>query len=156
MFRKTAIAIGLAMAAGGGSVMAQDSMQNSGERNAGAERQTQMSDSALRTRFDALDANGDGVLSRSEAADSEEVAEIYDSLDTSATIEDRESQSSPGGITFDQFQAGLQARGAGVVGPAVSGGQTYIIMRDGTRRLKDADGQSGGDMSQDADTRRGD
>lgn len=155
MFSKTVIALGLAIVAGSGVAAAQSSMQGSDKRNVGADSRTQVSDSALRTRFEALDTDGDGVLSRSEAADSAEVAEIYDSLDTSATIEDRESESSPDGVTFDQFQAGMQARGAGVVGPAVSGGETYIIMRDGTRRPKNPDSGSSGRMSRDDETRLG-
>ena len=42
------------------------------------------------------------------------------------------------GISREQFQAGMQAAssGSGSFGPAVSGGETYTIMRDGTRQLK--------------------
>lgn len=153
MFKKTAIALGLAMVAGTG-MAAQGTMNTNTKASVGASAAGQhastSSDAALRTRFNALDSDGDGVISRSEAADSEQLADMYDSLNTSETIEDRAKESNPNGLTFDQFQAGMQAyeSGSGTVGPAVSGGQTYTIMRDGTRKMKDSAGSASSSMKQ--------
>lgn len=141
MFKKTAVALVLAMVAGAGFA-GQGSMGmnagNSTSTNAVGHSTGADTDRALGTQFRALDSNGDGAISRSEAASNPQLARMYDSLDTSATIEDRAKQSTPSGLTFDQFKAGMQANasGSGALGPSVSGGETYILMKDGSKRLK--------------------
>lgn len=132
MMNKTAIALGLAMASGMGMAQIQTTGSAANPQSRGNAQ------AGLNAEFDTLDRNGDGVLSRSEASANETVAKLYDSLDTSETIEDRVRETSVNGITRAQFQAGMQAlhSGSGTVGPAVSGGETYILMRDGTRKPK--------------------
>ena len=143
MMKKTAIALGLAMATSAGFAAQGNTSAGVGVNagvNAAGNRAQVNSDAAASTQFSALDRNGDGVLSRAEASASDTVADLYDSLDTSDTIEQDASQGTPNGITREQFQAGMQARGSGSgsVGPAVSGGETYTIMRDGSRNSRKA------------------
>jgi hypothetical protein len=141
MMKKTAIALGLAMVTGAGFAAQGNTSTgvgvNAGVNAAGNQARVD-ANAAADTQFNALDRNGDGVLSRAEASASETVADLYESLDTSETIEADAKQGTPNGITREQFEAGMQARssGSGSVGPAVSGGETYTIMRDGTRKLK--------------------
>ncbi|MES1929798.1 hypothetical protein SADO_11089 [Salinisphaera dokdonensis CL-ES53] len=147
MMKKTAIALGLAMVTGAG-MAAQGSTATGVGVDAGVNavgNQARVNTSAsANTQFNALDRNGDGVLSRAEASANESVSALYDSLDTSETIEDRAKEGTPHGITREQFEAGLQAQssGSGSVGPAVSGGETYTIMRDGSRKLKESAGNT--------------
>jgi hypothetical protein len=141
MMKKTAIAFGLAMVTGAGFAAQGNTSTGVGvnaEANAAGNQARVDANAAANTQFNALDRNGDGVLSRAEASASETVADLYESLDTSETIEADAKQGTPNGITREQFEAGMQARssGSGSVGPAVSGGETYTIMRDGTRKLK--------------------
>lgn len=143
MMKHTAIALGLAMATSVGlAAQGNTSAQVGVNAGAGASGGTARidTDAAAQTRFDALDRNGDGLLSRAEASASDTVSRLYESLNTRDTIENEAKKARPAGITRAQFQAGMQARqsGSGSVGPAVSGGQTYTLMRDGTRKLKDA------------------
>ncbi|WP_348766028.1 hypothetical protein [uncultured Salinisphaera sp.] len=137
MMKKTAIALGLAMVSSLG-IAAQNGAAASAHANASQSGAGIDAEAAINTQFDALDTNGDGVLSRAEAEANPRVSALYDSMDTADTIEDRDKQSMPDGISREQFQAGMQAAssGSGSFGPAVSGGETYTIMRDGTRQLK--------------------
>jgi len=147
MMKKTAIALGLAMVTSAGFAAQGNTSAgvgvNAGANAAGNKAQVNAG-AAADTQFSALDRNGDGVLSRAEASASETVSKLYESLDTSNTIEDRAEQGTPQGITREQFRAGMQAQssGSGSVGPAVSGGETYTIMRDGTRKLKENAGDA--------------
>lgn len=138
MMKKTAIALGLAMVSGLG-IAAQNGSGASAQVDAGQGGASINAEAAINTQFDALDTNGDGRLSRAEAQSSSRVSALYDSMDTAGTIEDRAEQSATDGITRDQFQAGMQAAasGSGSIGPAVSGGETYTMMRDGSRKLKE-------------------
>lgn len=90
-------------------------------------------DVEISEKFQQLDRNGDGLLSRSEAEADYAIGNLYDSFDTSATIE-KGSENSAEGITEEQFEAGMQAlaKGSGAIGPAVSGGETILIYPDGT------------------------
>jgi len=145
--KQTALALGLAMAtsvgfAAPGNTTAQvgvDAGANAADNKARID-----TDASAQTQFNALDRNGDGVLSRAEASASDTVSQLYDSLDTRETIEHDAKQGMPDGITREQFQAGIQAResGSGSFGPAVSGGETYTIMRDGSRKLKETASQA--------------
>lgn len=156
MMTRTAIALGLAIAASTGFAAQGNSGAdvgvNAGVNAAGGQASVDAG-GAADTRFSALDRNGDGVLSRAEASASQAVSHIYDSLDTSNTIEDSAGQRTPQGITREQFQAGMQARSSasGSVGPAVSGGETYTIMRDGTRKLKENAGNTADRVQSQAD-----
>lgn len=133
MFKKSAIALGLAMVAGSGMAAQGTTGVNAdtgvsaqaGGAVAGAD-----TSSALKTQFKALDSNGDGMLSRSEANANSRISKIYDSLDTSETIEAGAEQSAGGGISFEQFESGLQAQSSasgGVVGDAVSKGEPRVV-----------------------------
>ncbi|GAB3680647.1 hypothetical protein [Salinisphaera aquimarina] len=153
MFKKTAIALGLVMAAGTGMAAQTHSGVDAGtsaSANVAGQSVNTSASTALRTQFSALDTDGNGMLSRSEAAQSPQLSKMYDSLDTSQTIE---GGAQSGGLTLDQLQAGLQAQasGSGAVGPAVSGGETYTLMKDGSKKLKSttsgATGAVGGAMS---------
>lgn len=129
MFKKMTLAIGLSLVAGG----AVAATSGTNDINIGADSQLPVA-----AQFDMLDQNSDGVISRAEAQASTELSALYDTFDTSATLEQGARQPGhPSGITQAQFAAGLQAMGAGVIGPAVSGGETYIILGDGTRINKD-------------------
>ena len=89
--------------------------------------------SATRALFDQLDANGDGYLSRAEASAAQPIADMYDSMDTNATLE-KQAKHGNAGIDYAQFKAGIEAaRSSGAFGPAVSGGQTYLVYPDGHR-----------------------
>ncbi len=91
------------------------------------------SDAALAAQFKQLDSNSDGLLSENEARASSRVSELYESLDTSGTIEADARNNQPGGITYDQFEAGMTAADkSGSVGPAASGGETFKVYPDGT------------------------
>jgi|GEM_PF-1944875 len=136
MFKKTAIALSLAMVAGSGMAAQSSTAATTSSNGSGASVGTNTS---ITAEFRALDSNGDGVISRAEAAKSPALAEAYDSFDTSDTIEDEGKSSMPSGITMEQFEAGMQAAHGktGVVGSAVSGGETYTQMKDGSMKLKD-------------------
>lgn len=91
--------------------------------------------SATRALFDQLDANGDGYLSRAEANAVQPIADMYDSMDTNATLE-KQAKHGNAGIDYAQFKAGIEAaRSSGAFGPAASGGQTYLVYPDGHRVL---------------------
>lgn len=128
MFRKTAIALGLSMAAGTG--FAADG--SAAGINIGIN-----SEMPVAAQFNVLDRNGDGAISRIEAQASPELSAVYGSFNTSETIEDEARQPGINGITRAQFRAGLEALGEGVVGPAASGGGTYILMEDGSKVRRD-------------------
>ncbi|WP_348760800.1 hypothetical protein [uncultured Salinisphaera sp.] len=88
----------------------------------------------LRTLFNQLDRNGDEVLSRDELEANPAIADAYDSFDTGQTIQQPVENTRPGGVTYAQFAAGMQAAGkSGAFGPAVSGGQRYLEYPDGSR-----------------------
>ena len=97
--------------------------------------QTEGQDSStIRTLFDQLDRNGDALLSREELAANPAIAEAYDSFDTGPTIQQPAENTRPGGITYAQFAAGMEAASqSGAFGPAVSGGQRYLEYPDGSR-----------------------
>ncbi len=89
----------------------------------------------VRTLFDQLDRNGDALLSRDELAANPAIADAYDSFDTTSTIQQPAENTRPGGITYAQFAAGMEAAGqSGAFGPAVSGGQRYLEYPDGSRQ----------------------
>lgn len=123
MFRKTAMIFGLALVTGAG--FAADNP--TAGMNIGIN-----SDVPVNMQFDMLDRNGDGVISRIEAQASPELSALYDSFNTKETIEEEARKASVNGITRAQFSAGLEALGEGAIGPAVSGGGIYILMKDGT------------------------
>lgn len=128
MFKKMTLAIGLSMVAGG----AVAATTGNNDVNIGADSQLPVA-----AQFDMLDQNSDGVISRAEARASSELSALYDTFDTSATLEQQARQADrPDGLTKAQFSAGVQAMDSGVVGPAVSGGETYIVLGDGTRIKK--------------------
>jgi hypothetical protein len=88
---------------------------------------------SLSDKFAELDANNDGLLSQAEAEADPTVGAAYESFDTTNTIEDRARNARPGGITVQQFEAGMQAAAtSGAIGPPVSGGETYLVYPDGT------------------------
>ena len=90
-------------------------------------------DIEISEKFRQLDRNGDGLLSRSEAEADYTIGALYDSFDTSATIEGGSSESAGSGITLEQFEAGMQALASGgVIGPSASGGETILVFPDGT------------------------
>lgn len=90
-------------------------------------------DIQISDKFRQLDANGDGLLSREEAQADTTIGALYDSFDTSGTIEKQARNKRPGGITEEQFEAGLQATASGgTIGPAASGGETLLVYPDGT------------------------
>ena len=90
-------------------------------------------DIRIADKFDQLDRNDDGLLSREEAQADYEIGNLYDSFDTSATIENAAKNSSADGITHEQFEAGMQALAkGGTIGPAASGGETILVFPDGT------------------------
>ncbi|MGN8197588.1 hypothetical protein ACS8Y6_02725 [Salinisphaera sp. RV14] len=138
MLNKTAIVFGLAMVTS--SAFAASGMGASGNTgaSAGAAQAGTSSRVSLAAEFHKLDTNNNGVLSRSEAQANPTVAKRYDSMDTNASIKSdpraRKSDVSAGGITLKQFEAGMQAAHGGTVGPAVSGGETYIVMKNGSKR----------------------
>ncbi len=79
----------------------------------------------------SLDANGDGYLTRAEASAAQPIADMYDSMDTNATLE-KQAKHGNAGIDYAQFKAGIEAaRSSGAFGPAVSGGQTYRFFPTG-------------------------
>lgn len=140
MFKKTAIALSLAMVAGtgfaqtgAGTDTGASASANVGGTNAGVSTSTTAS-----AMFKKLDVNGDGVLSATEAKANPQVADLYESMDTNASIKtDPKAGKGDGnveGVTLDQFKAGIQAAAAGSAGPAVSGGGIYTQMRDGTMK----------------------
>lgn len=88
----------------------------------------------LATLFHQLDTDHNDLLSRQEAAAEPAIAKAYDSFDTDETIQQPARNAHAGGITFDQFQAGMAAaRDSGAFGPAASGGERYLVYPDGTR-----------------------
>lgn len=130
MLNKTAMIIGLALVAGTGLTaentmsheqMSGDSMGHDkmGHDAMGSDKMGHdgMAHDAMavgdpmsmRAPFDALDSNGDGAISRSEANANAQLASMYDSLDTGATIEKRARQVNPAGLTRNQFETGRQA-----------------------------------------------
>lgn len=135
MLKRIVIGLGIAMVAA--SAVAAESGSAAGTTNDGLTQDS----GTLAARFHELDANGDGVLSRSEAEASSTVASLYESLDTSATIEDSATNAKPDGITLDQFESGMQAaHSGGTVGPAASGGETYKVYPDGSREKVEGTG----------------
>lgn len=128
MFKRTAITLGLSLMAGAGFA--------AGNAASGVNIGLN-SEMPVNMQFNLLDSNGDGAISRAEAQASPELTALYASFDTSATIEDDARQTRVNGITRAQFRAGLEALGEGVVGPAVSGGGTYILMEDGSKVRRD-------------------
>lgn len=141
MFKKTAIALSLAMVAGTGIAQAGTDANTdmSASASAGDTSASLSANSSLAAKFKQLDSNHDGMLSRSEAMADPKVGKLYGSLDTDSTIEKGKSDAAKsGGISQDQFTSGMQAAmKGGVVGPAVSGGGTYTEMRDGTQKKAD-------------------
>ena len=97
---------------------------------------------SLQTLFERLDSDNDGTLTRAEAEANPRVAEIYDSLDTRENIENPSTNAPAEGINFNQFEAGMTAdrEGKGTVGPAASGGETYLVYPDGSRERIDDSG----------------
>jgi|AntDeeMetagen681_2_1112603.scaffolds.fasta_scaffold04696_2 hypothetical protein len=90
-------------------------------------------DIEMSDKFRQLDANGDGLLSREEAQADPAIGSRYDSFDTSGTMEKHARNTRPGGITEEQFEAGLQATASGgTIGPSASGGETLLVYPDGT------------------------
>lgn len=152
MFKKTAIALGLAMVAGTGMAAGNGMSMNAGA-SAGTTQAGATGSSSLAAEFHKLDANGDGVLSPSEAKANAKVAKLYSSMNTGASIQTdpqaKKSDESTGGVTLNQFEAGMQAASGGSAGPAVSGGQTYTVMRNGSKQLK----SQAGSMSNNAMSR---
>lgn len=156
MFKKTAIAFGLAIVTG--SAFAASGMGALSDASVGAGAsaggtQAGMSTSgSLAAQFHKLDTNGDGVLSPSEAKADPTVAKLYDSMDNNASIKTdphaKKGNESPGGITLNQFEAGMQAARGGAAGPAVSGGETYTVMKNGSKRMMpDSDHNAGNAMN---------
>ncbi|MBS63696.1 MAG: hypothetical protein CMN27_12205 [Salinisphaera sp.] len=96
-------------------------------------------------KFAQLDRNGDGRLTREEAEADYTIGHLYDSFDTSATIEGGTTENSGRGITLEQFEAGMQALASGgVIGPSASGGETILVFPDGTmERVKGTGIQTG-------------
>ena len=102
--------------------------QTEGQASASGDVVTSLAD-----KFAELDRNDDGLLSQSEAEADPTVGAAYESFDTTGTIEDSAQNARPGGITVEQFEAGMQAAASsGAIGPAVSGGETYKVYPDGT------------------------
>lgn len=134
MWKKTTIAVGLTIIAGTG--MAAGSGMSSGGPSAQAGATDTGSAKAL---FQRLDTNNDGVLSQSEAQANAEVAELYSSMNNSASIQSdpqaNKNDINTNGVTLNQFEAGMTAANGGAAGPSVSGGQTYTIMKDGSHHM---------------------
>ena len=98
------------------------------------------SDPSTGTLFERLDSDGDGMLSQAEAQANPRVSELYESLDTSNTLEEHARNSQPG-ISRDQFEAGMAAaETSGAVGPAAAGGETYKVYPDGSREQVEGTG----------------
>lgn len=139
MFKNTAIALGLAMVTG--AAFAGTGMSATGQAGAstGGGQASMSSNGSLTAEFHKLDTNNDGVLSPSEAKANPRVAKLYDSMDTNASIKSdphaKKSDESSAGITLNQFKAGMHAATGGAAGPAVSGGETYTVMKNGTKRV---------------------
>jgi len=140
MFKKTAIALSLAMVAGTGFAAQNGaSTHTNSSASVGAGGANAGMSSSASAEFRALDTNSDGMISRTEASKSPALAKAYDSFDTSGTIEDKAKNGKTGGITPEQFEAGMQAAHSksGAMGDSVSGGGTYIQMKDGSQKLKE-------------------
>lgn len=138
MFKNTAIVFGLVMVTG--SAFAAGSGMGGGMNSSGS--------GSLTAEFHKLDTNGDGVLSPSEAKANDKVSKLYGSMNTNASIKSdpraKQGDASTGGITLNQFQAGMQAASGGTAGPAVSGGQSYTVMKDGSKRMMSNSAQQAG------------
>ncbi|HET7314805.1 hypothetical protein [Salinisphaera sp.] len=148
MLKKTAIAVSLAMVAGTG-MAAGNGMGMAGDMSGAAVGTT---GGSLAARFHTLDTNNDGVLSPSEAQADPTVAKLYSAMDNTASIRSdpyaNKDEYGIGGITLAQFMAGMRAASGGTAGPAVSGGETYTVMKDGSRRIiSNSAGQAGGAMN---------
>lgn len=131
MFRKTAITFGLAMIAGTG-LAAQSGQDISANTDAdistGGARIGVDTGVSLKSRFDALDSDDNGVISRSDASGNARLQSMFDSLDTGGSIEKDAKSAGAEGISYEQFKAGMQARAqGGVVGDAVSRGVPQIV-----------------------------
>lgn len=137
MFKKTAIAFGLAIVTGTSFAAIAGT---EGSMQAGMDANTQSSGSVA-ALFQKLDTNNNGVLSQSEAQANPTVARLYDSMNTGASIKTdpkaEQGADQAGGITMAQFRAGMEAASGGTAGPAVSGGQTYTVMKDGMTHQAD-------------------
>ena len=106
MLKKTAIALGLVIASG--SAMAVDD-NDSNQATTGSVTAS----SSVMAQFNKLDTNDDNVVSKSEAQASPRVAQMFESLTTDNSIKTdpaaEPSDTQPGGITLQQFKAGLEA-----------------------------------------------
>ena len=131
--------LGVALLTGfAGVALAQDTV--AGEAEAGASTQASGPTTAeadvvtsLADKFAELDTDRNGLLSAAEAEADPTVGAAYESFDTTNTIEDSASNARAGGITLEQFEAGMQAAArSGAIGPPVSGGETYLVYPDGT------------------------
>lgn len=141
MFKKTAIAFGLAIVTG--SAFAAPAAGTAGADVSANASASGMSASAntngsLTAQFKKLDTNGNGVLSMSEAQANPAVAKLYNSLKTNESISTdpkaKRSDAKTNGVTLEQFKAGMHAATGGTAGPAVSGGDTYTVMKDGAKK----------------------
>lgn len=116
MFRKTAITFGLAMIAGTG-LAAQSGQDISANTDAdistGGARIGVDTGISLKSRFDALDSDDNGVISRSDASGNARLQSMFDSLDTGGSIEKDAKSAGAEGISYEQFKAGMQAEGQG-------------------------------------------
>lgn len=113
------------------AVMADTMKTDAGTSGAASSGDT--GDIKMSNKFRQLDTNGDGLLSREEAQADSAIGSLYDSFDTSGTMEKHARNTRPGGITEEQFEAGLQTTASGgTIGPAASGGETLLVYPDGT------------------------
>ena len=133
MFPRTPTILALAVLATG-AIAAQSETHTNALSTAGAE-------TSLNDKFNQLDRNDDGMLTRAEAQRDPTIASVYASFDTSATLEAQAKHPDAEGITREQFEAGMQAAASGgVVGAPVSGGETYRIYPDGTIEIVEGTG----------------
>jgi len=131
MFKKTAITLSLAMVAGTG-LAAQGGLDANADTNAtvkaGGAKIGVNTGASLKSKFNALDSDGNGAISRSEASGNARLQSMFDSVDTDENIEDDAKGADVEGITYKQFKAGMQAKAqSGVVGSAVSKGKARVV-----------------------------
>ena len=73
-----------------------------------------------------------------EAQANPAVAKLYKSLETDESIKTDpaadNADAAQNGVTLKQFKAGMHAATGGAAGPAVTGGDTYTVMKDGTKK----------------------
>lgn len=146
MFKKTAIALGLVIAAGSAAA-AQDHSQGAEHANENAMH------GQVTALFQKLDTNNDKVISKQEAQADPRVAKLYSKLMTNDSIKTdpaaEPSDTQPGGITLNQLQSGMEAASGGTVGEAVSGGETYTVKEDGSKKMQGDDAMSEDAMNDD-------